>query len=690
MQTSQQQRNHSHANNMTEKEDLAAEIARIEREIQQRQQLELEIQQMEAMIAAAASADKKQPPEQALSKTPSLKLSLPQPSVRSSNRSVSQPRPPAAPTKAVDSAAEAARIKLEEEIRQMEEAIAAQARKAAAPVISPEEQARLKLEAEIRQMEEAIAAAAAASAAPPPEPVAPKRPTHPAAAALSGFSFQKKASTDESVSAGRESAGSYNATKSPTPPTPAAPVQAVPPPRPMNPLLAAISSAATQREKRIEENDGELYMQEVEPEVDVPDRGPQQMTTAMAEMIAKMATARDTRLAAGGEKKMTVIKEKEEYKKDFSSIVLEAANLGRLTRLNEHVVEAVAVEKAAAAEWKSSGLLSIQWQTNHMSVIHEAAQLGALSKMPEHVVSNDPADNNPDADLEDLFGNNDETTPRMRQLLVLDQQVGEGLKKVDKLLLGMKEGQKNNNMLIKPMQCYSTIEEVKLPKKKPPKIDPKKKREELERKLKANDALERPMLSISQDVATRAWERRARLDRPNSLPVVKEKCPCPFCGNPSPFQTFAYKEKERRHKEKGYESPDSDEEREKAKEAERLARQRERQEKRDALQRAEQERVRLMDEKIAAEKEERQAARAKARAERDAAQQAAADSTPASKQSRVPSTRAKTSPPAPLSPKKTIGISTETERTKDVNESNPSVIAATSPPPAASSCCTIL
>jgi hypothetical protein len=81
-------------------------------------------------------------------------------------------------------------------------------------------------------------------------------------------------------------------------------------------------------------------------------------------------------------------------------------------------------------------------------------------------------------------------------------------------------------------------------------------------RLKAADNEHRPLTSISNDVATLAWERRSRLDRPGQTPRIKEVCPCPYCLDASPFQTFAYKVKEQQRKEEGYESPDSDEERE--------------------------------------------------------------------------------------------------------------------------------
>jgi hypothetical protein len=333
-----------------------------------------------------------------------------------------------------------------------------------------------------------------------------------------------------------------------SPKTRKAPEQALPPARPpMLNLLGAIEQAATSRVKRLEETDGELIMQEIVPEVEVKKSAPQ-LSTSMAEMISQRAAARDKRLAEGGEKRMrkVVIKEKDEYKKEFSNIVTDAAAMGRLTRLNEYTVEAVAQEKTPEEQWKSNGLLAIQWRSSHMSVIHEAAQAGNAFKLPEHVVSNFPEieqEWDPEAAGKPM-------SPRMRQLLELDKHVGEGQQKVDRLVLGRKEEQgKLESLLIKPMQAYSNIEDVKLPRRAPPKIDPAKNAEKLSKMKKEALMGGRPMIDISAGVAEIAWERRARLDRPGSLPKIREVCPCPYCGTASPYQTFAYREIERKHKE---------------------------------------------------------------------------------------------------------------------------------------------
>lgn len=316
-------------------------------------------------------------------------------------------------------------------------------------------------------------------------------------------------------------------------------------------LLGAIENAATNRVKRLEVTGGELIMQDIAPEVEVKQSSSRQLSTSMAEMISQKAAARDKRLAEGGEKRMRKIKikDKDEYKKDFSSIVTDAAALGRLTRLNEYTVEAIAPEKTPEQVWKSNGLLAIQWRSTHMSVIHEAANAGNMFKMPEHITSNFPEEQveeewDPETDGKFI-------SPRMRELLDLNNHVGEGQQKVDKVVLGRKERQgKLESLLIKPMQAYSNIEEMTLPRKATPKIDPVKNAEKLSKMKREALVGGRPMIDISAGVAELAWERRARLDRPGSSPKIKEVCSCPYCVTASPYQTFAYRELERKHKEK--------------------------------------------------------------------------------------------------------------------------------------------
>ena len=311
---------------------------------------------------------------------------------------------------------------------------------------------------------------------------------------------------------------------------------------PRSSLLAGISQAAADREKRLEDTGGKHQMREHTPEVQQQQKGAPQLSFDMAELITKKAMDREKRLADGGEKKMTKIKEKEEYRVQFTDICAEAAKMGRMTRLNEHSVEAVAGEKTPEQEWKSNGLLAINWRSNYMSVIQEAANFGNQIKMPEKIVSNDPNEMR-DVNLDII---EKPMSPRMRQLLELNQKVGEGGHKLDHFVHSKKEELKPDmSMIVRPMKTYSNIEDVVLPRPAPPRYDPRKQRENLKKYAKHVD---RPLQSIGNDVAARAWERRARLDRPNALPKMKRVCDCAFCATASPYQTYAYKVIEERRK----------------------------------------------------------------------------------------------------------------------------------------------
>ncbi|GAX13717.1 hypothetical protein FisN_2Hh537 [Fistulifera solaris] len=318
---------------------------------------------------------------------------------------------------------------------------------------------------------------------------------------------------------------------------------------PMRPnLLAAISGAATERQERLEATGGELQMREVVPEVEDSRQNTPQPSFALAEMVSKKAKDREKRLEAGGEKRMTKIKEKAEYKSVFSNVAIEAANMGRLTRLNEHTVEAVAQEKTPQQEWKSKGLLAIDWRSTHMAIIHQAAARGNETKMREYVVSNKSVEEEEEWEAKEV----DRNVSRLNQLLELNKKVGTGTAKVDELVMGLREeNQSGESMLIRPMYAYNNIEEVKLPKPLPPSIDvnkAKQKAAKLEEEAARQHRQHLPMANISAHVAEVVWERRARLNRPGSMPKVRQACDCPYCGTASPYQTFAYREAEKRHK----------------------------------------------------------------------------------------------------------------------------------------------
>lgn len=469
-------------------------------------------------------------------------------------------------------------IDLDAEIRAMEAEINAQKLQSQQQTqqkssLTAEEQKRMKIDAEIKQMEAEIAAAAA---------VKPKQNimggiNSEMIAAAAAKRNSKQVNNGEIVSMGKGKE-TTTAKKWDTPVTNESENDNVPaerPPHPLfggggggammhNPLLEGIQKTALEREKRLEETGGQLIMQDLEPEVTGDSRGPQQLSFSMAEMVMQKAKARDKRLEDGGEMKMTELKPKDEIKKEFSTIAADAAALGRLTRLNEHSIEAVAVEKTPEEEWKSRGLLAIQWEKpSHLSIIQEAANLGAQTKKQEKVVSNfvpeeDDYYDEADAGWDEYYNsrmNTDPTTSHLNKLFELDAQAGTGQQKVDTLLLGLREENypnagDNDHKLVRPMDFYkhASLDDVQLPKSLPPRVDPKRNKEKYDKLMKGSD---KPMSDIGNTVAELAWSRRTRLDRPGSLPIVRERCPCPYCLNPSPYQTYAYRVLETHLKETG-------------------------------------------------------------------------------------------------------------------------------------------
>jgi hypothetical protein len=296
-------------------------------------------------------------------------------------------------------------------------------------------------------------------------------------------------------------------------------------------LLGSLSVAVADRDQRLQQTGGQLQFKEFEPEVAEVNKKPQNLGIQVAELVSQAARDREYRLEKGGQKKVTIIKEKEEYKKDFSDIVKDAAELGRLTRLKEVVLESVAAIKTPAQQWKSQGLMAIQWKSTHMTVIKQAAKAGSIAKLPEYIVSNVPEE---EQDSEN--DKNKTVAERRRHLLELYAKAGEGQRKIDTLVLDRRELSKDEeSLLIRPMDVYASVENVVLPRESTPKINVKK-------------PTTSAMSDVSRVAATVAWERRSRLDRPKATPRIKEQCGCPYCVNPSPYQTHAYKLKADRRK----------------------------------------------------------------------------------------------------------------------------------------------
>lgn len=420
------------------------------------------------------------------------------------------------------------RQKLEAEIRAMEHALAEQAQQQAA---QQQQQEQAALAAEIHAMEQAIAQAQAQAAAGAAAKEAERQKQEALAAeikamedAIAAAQAQVQAAAEQDEFASDDAAPA------------ARPALRLPQ---LN-LMESIVKKAAAREQRLEDTGGELIMQDIAPEVAEQRQTTPQLAFSMAELVSKKARERDERIhEQGGELKITILKPKEEYKQEFKSIVVEAAELGRLTKLNEYIVESVAVEKTPEQEWRSNGLIAIQWRSNHMAVIQQAAAFGAATKLPEKVVSNFP-DEEQQENWDDAVDEDQPMTPAQLQLMKLNSKAGTGQLKIDNVVMNRKEVAASKG-LVRPMYMYEQIDELILPKRELPKIDTRRARERYLQKQKYAAEQHRPLTDVSNEVAAKAWERRARLDRPNVLPKVTEGCKCAYCISPSPYQTYAYK-----------------------------------------------------------------------------------------------------------------------------------------------------
>ncbi|GKZ00561.1 hypothetical protein MPSEU_001008500 [Mayamaea pseudoterrestris] len=291
-------------------------------------------------------------------------------------------------------------------------------------------------------------------------------------------------------------------------------------------LFGDMMAAIGQRNQRIET--GQLHQQNVAQIVAPKPSKPTGID--LAAMVANAATERELRLALGGEKRMkqVVIKEQDEYKMDFKNVAIEAAELGRLTRLNEHVVEGIAVERKAVKDaWESKGLMAIEWRTNHMAIIHEAAALGNQTKMREYVTANFE-----DEEDEDDFLVDEATQyKRMRALAQ-----AEGASKVEHFiaLQKMLDAEDGTRGIVRPMYMYNDITKVVLPKGRLPKWDQTIGQEEIKR-------MANPLTEISNDVIKKAIDRLQRLKDQEAEPRMRTVCNCGYCDTASPYQTFAYR-----------------------------------------------------------------------------------------------------------------------------------------------------
>jgi hypothetical protein len=287
-------------------------------------------------------------------------------------------------------------------------------------------------------------------------------------------------------------------------------------------MAAMIAAAASKRNKRIDDG-GEIKVREVAPP---PEKAPDKQD--FAAKAAAAASKRNNRIESGGAVRITEVRDiPEEHCSVYVSIAEEAANMGRLVRMNEHVVEAESLKRQDKDTWSGPGGLknSINLRSTFEKAISEAAALGRLRAPQQKEISSIDRSRlevfEEDFDIDRKL---DKTGQReLRSLLLMDQHVEEE----------KKEKKDQWSSLDKfDIPVYNSLDEVELPTERLPSFKPKQ-----PQYVSQRDALE----AISNAVAAAAWDRTYRLRRRKAQLKVTKNCSCPYCKNPNPYQTHKYK-----------------------------------------------------------------------------------------------------------------------------------------------------
>lgn len=285
-------------------------------------------------------------------------------------------------------------------------------------------------------------------------------------------------------------------------------------------MAALIAAAATKRNQRINEG-GEVKIRDVAP---APETTPD--AQGFAAMAAAAASKRNNRIESGGELQIREVQEiPEEHRNVFVSIAEEAANVGRLVRLNEVVVEAESSKSNEKVDtWSGPGGLLDYQRSHFMRAVNEAAAVGRLRRLKAtEVTSYDTTLDYKEEQRVDIDEQVDQYGRKaLRTHFLLEEHVREESKE--------KRDQWAPENFDVPI--YRSIDEVELPTEKVPAFRPKK-----ANFMSQRDALE----AISSAVAASAWDRNYRLQRPKAQLKVTRGCACPYCKNPNPYQTHKYK-----------------------------------------------------------------------------------------------------------------------------------------------------
>jgi len=270
-------------------------------------------------------------------------------------------------------------------------------------------------------------------------------------------------------------------------------------------------------------------------------------------------------------------KDKDNHRKIFLQVAGEAATYGRLVRLEEIIVEAQGDQRFHGSNTWSGPKLADDRKSDGLRAIQEAAAIGRMRqpKTEKDLSNTQDADfiqnfvgniNNNDFDVDNQV--DEQGRKMLRTNFLVDQYV-------KKTAQGKKERMFADSVAIEDRDhktgTYESFDDVPLPTDVLPTfkriLGPRSKTRRVSNasdlavlrmhmseknlnfdydeddsdaeKIKNNRL--RVLESISRDVATSAWERAYRLEKPKAQLKVTRKCFCPYCKDPNPYQTHKYK-----------------------------------------------------------------------------------------------------------------------------------------------------
>lgn len=232
-----------------------------------------------------------------------------------------------------------------------------------------------------------------------------------------------------------------------------------------------------------------------------------------------------------------------EHKNKYQSIAQTASSLGRLTRLQEHVIESVSFDDESSKETEQSAprkspRANTRSSGQRLSV--EAAALGKMIRLQEECFTNWDEDGEAGVSPcnETTFTKNTDFLERRisiddarddrgllvhRSSLLIHHHVRDSLlAKMDKdwaMEHFLEDEEDSNNEAFLPKR---SVPNFKLPKS--------------EKQLSREEILE----SLAQGVAEKWWERRYRLERPGAQLRLHLECNCIYCKKTSHLQPQCY------------------------------------------------------------------------------------------------------------------------------------------------------